>query len=729
MSILYDEQNQIFKLDTAHSSYVFMITADGCPVHLHYGGRIGDLAGAIALLPKSSQGFSPYPEDSTPEYSRNHLPQEYSTSGAGDYRLASASVRTPSGNATTDFRYAGYQLIPGKPALPGLPSCYATAECPAETLEITLADSSSQVEFILSYSVFEQRDVITRSTRIVNHSPANVVLERVMSLCLDIRNNNFDFIHLYGSWGRERHLCRQPIQAGLQGIGSKRTSSSHQHNPALAIVDSTTTEEHGEAWGCVLVYSGSFECMLELDEVNLVRLVAGINPENFRWQLAPDDSFQTPEAILTYSNHGLGEMSRNFHALIRENLCRAPWNNRIRPVLINNWEATRFNFTEEKLLNIATVAQQLGIEMQVLDDGWFGHRNDATSSLGDWFVNKAKLESIGSLAQKIHSLGLKFGLWFEPEMISKDSELYRQHPEWALTVPGRIGTLARSQLVLDLTNPEVTNYLFEVISSVIREGGIEYMKWDMNRQPAETWTATLPPEKQGEISHRFVLGSYQLMQRLLEEFPDLLIEGCSGGGGRFDAGILYYSPQIWTSDDTEAIERIKIQSGTSIFYPVSVMSAHVSAVPNRQTGRTTGFKTRGHVALAGVLGYEMDLSHLSESECELVKAQIRLYREYHHVIARGNLYRLVNPFECEDYAAWEYVDDAGTEAVVTYVVCRRHTETPPRFLRLQGLDPNAQYRESESGLVQTGSTLMNAGIQLPYPQSDGDSWLFHFVKQ
>lgn len=728
MSICYDEKSRVFKLDTARSSYVFMVEESGYLSHLHYGGRIDDLAGAVALFQNSNPAFSPYPEDSCPEHSRNHIPQEYSTSAAGDFRLASASVRTPDGCATTDFKFAGYRIIPGKPELPGLPASYSTADAPAETLEITLRDAASKVEFVLAYSVFEKYDVIARSVKVVNASAVPVDLERAMSLCLDLRNDDFDFIHLAGSWALERHVCRSRIQPGLQGIASKRTSSSHQHNPAFAIAGAATTEEQGEAWGCVLVYSGSFECMLELDEVNNIRAVAGINHENFRWRLAAGESFQTPEALLTYSGNGLGGMSRNFHAALRNNLCREPWKNLPRPILINNWEATYFDFNVEKLLDIARSAAPLGIEMLVLDDGWFGHREDDRSSLGDWFVNTAKIGELGELVKKVNALGMKFGLWFEPEMISKDSELYRKHPEWALTVPGRTCTLSRNQMVLDMTNPAVVDYLFDTVAEILRNANIEYIKWDMNRQPAELFTATLPAEKQGEIGHRFVLGMYELKRRLLEAFPKLLIEGCSGGGGRFDAGMLYYTPQIWTSDDTDAIERVKIQSGTSLFYPASAMGAHVSAVPNHQTGRVTSFETRGNVALAGTLGYEMDLGTLNEAERELVRRQTRLYREYNDVIARGELYRLIDPFRDNDRAAWEYAAADGSEAVVTYVVCRNHPSAAPRYLRLRGLKAAARYRETETGLELAGSTLMNAGFQLPGARHDGDSWIFHFVK-
>ncbi len=726
MAILFDEPSRVFKLDTLHSSYVFAIEDSGYLVHLHYGGRIDDVAACRELYPHQTPAFHPYPAGSDPKFSRGHIPQEFSTNMAGDFRIASAVVRGADGCLTVEPRYAGHRIFSGKPELAGLPSSISTPEAPAETLEITLRDEAAGIEYILLYSVFENRDAITRSVRVVNRSGASVDIERIMSLTLDFPSRKYEVLHLAGSWARERHLCREALTPGIRSIGSKRTSSSHQHNPAFAVVEAGATETAGEAFACIPVYSGSYLCELEIDELGQLRIDAGIHPENFRWLLADGGSFQAPEALLVYSEAGVGEMSRRCHALIRNNICRGPWRDAPRPILINNWEATYFDFNAEKLLKIADSAAKLGIEMLVLDDGWFGKRDDDHTSLGDWFVNTGKVGNLGELVSKVNALGLKFGLWFEPEMISPESELYRRHPEWALTVPGRTPTLSRHQMVLDMANPEVVDYLYETIRAILSSANIEYIKWDMNRQPAEMRTPTLPPERQGEVGHRFVLGVYELHRRLLETFPNLLIEGCSGGGGRFDAGMLCFAPQIWTSDDTDAIERLKIQSGTSLFYPASAMGAHVSAVPNHQTGRNTPLATRGNVAMSGTFGYEMDLGTLDEADRKLVREQIADFHRYHHLVTHGDLYRLTGPFDNPDYTAWEFAAADGSEALVTCVVNHHYPSEPTRFLRLAGLIPAARYREHSTGAVFSGSTLMRAGWQLPRVSRDGESRQFHF---
>ncbi len=728
MAILFDESSRVFKLDTLHSSYVFSIEDGGFPIHLHYGGRIDDIAACRELCPRHSPAFLPYPAGEDASFSRGHIPQEFSTNMAGDFRIASAAVRGADGCLTVDPRYAGHRIFSGKPELPGLPSSIPTPEAPAETLELTLRDDAAGIEYILCYSVFENRDAIARSVRVVNGSGAPVEIERIMSLTLDLPSRKYEFLHLAGSWARERHLCREPLAPGIRSIGSKRTSSSHQHNPAFAVLEAGASETAGEAVACLPVYSGSFLAELETDEFGQLRVNVGIHPENFRWQLADKESFQAPEVLLVYSEAGVGEMSRRCHALIRNNLCRGPWRDAPRPVLINNWEATYFDFNSEKLLGIAESAAKLGIEMLVLDDGWFGGRDDDRTSLGDWFVNTAKIGDLGALVAKINAMGMKFGLWFEPEMISPESELYRRHPEWALSVPGRTPTLSRHQMVLDMANPAVVDHLFETIRRILSSANIEYVKWDMNRQPAEMRTPTLPPERQGEVGHRFVLGVYELHRRLLEAFPGLLIEGCSGGGGRFDAGMLCFAPQIWTSDDSDAIERLKIQSGTSFFYPASAMGAHVSAVPNHQTGRITSFATRANVAMAGTFGYEMDLGTLDPAERDQVRRQVADCRRFHHLAAHGNLHRLAGPFDNPDYTAWEFAAADASEALVTCVTVHHYPSAPSRFLRLAGLEPEARYRESSTGMEFAGSTLMRAGWQLPRASHDGESRQFHFTK-
>ncbi len=724
MSIIYYPDHQVFKLDTNQTTYAFRVDEYGYLEQLHFGGRISDGAEAAALGFRLFRSFCPYPDGGTPLLSRDHMAQEYSTHAVGDYRTAAAIVRTADGVNSTDLKYVSHRIYSGKKPLPGLPASFATPESPAETLEIVLVDAVSQVEFILSYSVFACCDVIARSVRVVNRSPRPVYLEKVMSCCLALPNRPLDLITLDGSYARERHVTRAALRQGTQSVGSRRTSSSHQHNPAFMLADRTATEESGEAWGVCLVYSGSFLCEVELDQFNRSRSCAGIHPEDFEWELPPGGEFQAPEALLAYSDGGLSKLSHHFHDVLRRNLCRRQWSGRKRPVLVNNWEATYFDFNAEKLLNIAAAAAELGIEMMVLDDGWFGKRDDDRSSLGDWFVNAAKIGELGELVGRINALGIKFGLWFEPEMISENSELFRLHPEWVLTAPGRVRSLGRHQLVLNMAEPAVVDYLFAAISRILASANIEYVKWDMNRQPAEMYSPSLPPERQKELGHRYVLGVYELHRRLLEAFPELLIEGCSGGGGRFDAGMLYYAPQIWTSDNTDAIERLKIQAGTSLFYPASSLGAHVSACPNHQTGRMTPLETRGNVALAGTFGYEMDLATLNEAEREIVRRQLDDFHRFHPIIANGDLYRLTDPFGNCDYTAWEFVSKDGSEALLFYVVAHHYAHEEPRLFRLRGLQPERRYRVVESGLVLYGDTLMNAGLPMPEVPGDGASWHF-----
>ena len=727
MAIQIDAEKKIFTLETDHTMYQMQADAYGVLRHLWYGAKTGCDMSYLQDYPDVGFSGNIYAAGNDRTYSLDTLPLEYAGAGVGDFRVPAVAAVHADGSSALDLRYYSHTVKPGKYGIEGLPAVYA-AEDEAETLEVVLRDTASAVEVTLLYAVLPALDLVTRCARIRNLGETPVTLTKAASLCLDISRGSWEWVHFHGRHAMERQMERRLLFHGIQEIGSTRGTSSHHQNPTVLLCTPDCTETAGACIGAALVYSGSHQTRLECDQLGQVRMVMGIHPDLFRWELKAGETFSTPEVMLSYSDTGLETLSHHFHQAIREHICRGKYQLAERPVLINNWEATYFDFNVEKLLDIARSAAPLGIEMLVLDDGWFGHREDDRSSLGDWFVNTAKIGELGELVKKVNALGMKFGLWFEPEMISKDSELYRKHPEWALTVPGRTCTLSRNQMVLDMTNPAVVDYLFDTVAEILRNANIEYIKWDMNRQPAELFTATLPAEKQGEIGHRFVLGMYELKRRLLEAFPKLLIEGCSGGGGRFDAGMLYYTPQIWTSDDTDAIERVKIQSGTSLFYPASAMGAHVSAVPNHQTGRVTSFETRGNVALAGTLGYEMDLGTLNEAERELVRRQTRLYREYNDVIARGELYRLIDPFRDNDRAAWEYAAADGSEAVVTYVVCRNHPSAAPRYLRLRGLEAAARYRETETGLELAGSTLMNAGFQLPGARHDGDSWIFHFVK-
>ena len=729
MSIRFDSETRVFALETAHTSYHMKVDALGHLLHLYYGKTIGT-GDLMQLYPRTDRGFSPdyYTYRTHRGVSPDLLPQEYTGCNVGDFRLSCLTVADSCGAFGADFTYVSHTVEAGKYQLTGLPCAHAE-ENDAETLIVRMQDETTGLTLELLYGVFAQQDVITRAARLTNHGDTPLRLDKAASACLDLPFGRWDLLHFHGRHAMERQLEREAVGTNIQTISSVRGSSSHHNNPFLILCQQDATETSGACYGVMMVYSGSYQMEVERSQTGLVRVVSGIQEERFAWNLKPGETFDTPEVILSFAAEGLTPLSQQYHRFLRRNICRGPWKDKRRPVLINNWEATYFDFNTEKIVKIAEKAASLGVEMMVLDDGWFGTRNDDNQGLGDWIVNCEKLPGgLDPLIGQINALGMKFGLWIEPEMVNENSRLYRTHPDWALTLPGRKPAMGRNQLVLDLSRPEVVDYLAEAVGKLLREHHIEYIKWDMNRQPAELFTATLPAEKQGEIGHRFVLGMYELKRRLLEAFPKLLIEGCSGGGGRFDAGMLYYTPQIWTSDDTDAIERVKIQSGTSLFYPASAMGAHVSAVPNHQTGRVTSFETRGNVALAGTLGYEMDLGTLNEAERELVRRQTRLYREYNDVIARGELYRLIDPFRDNDRAAWEYAAADGSEAVVTYVVCRNHPSAAPRYLRLRGLEAAARYRETETGLELAGSTLMNAGFQLPGARHDGDSWIFHFVK-
>ena len=586
----------------------------------------------------------------------------------------------------------------------------------------------SGAEVTLFYTVFAAYGAMTRHVIVKNTSDAPMQIQRVLSCCVDFHDaNDLDFIHLYGSWGKERRFEHAPLLHGTQSVGSKRGCSSHIHNPFIALCSHDATEETGDAYGFNLVYTGNFLASAEMDSDGGARVLMGINPEGFLWNLEPGESFCTPEAVMVYSDEGLGGMSRIFHRLYRSNLCRGPWKNQKRPILINNWEATYFNFDEEKLYDIAKTASELGIEMLVMDDGWFGDRNSARSGLGDWFVNEEKLKGgLGKLTERVNALGMKFGIWFEPEMVSRDSDLFRAHPEWALQTAGRHMSIARHQYVLDMSRPDVRGYLFDCMKKVLDSANIAYIKWDFNRSLTEVSSALLDMEHQQETFHRYVLGLYELLERLLTAYPDLLLEGCASGGGRFDPAWLYYAPQFWTSDDTDAIERLDIQYGTSLCYPTSAVGAHVSACPNHQIQRNTPLQTRGDVAMAGTFGYELDLTKLTDEEKEIVKKQCADYHKYYDVIHYGDLYRLISPWKDRTRCAWSYVAADKSEALVTYVVIRssiyqRH------YFRLAGLDPERLYRNETTGQVLSGRTWMYAGVCIQEVLRDYTSRVIHFT--
>ncbi len=719
-------RNKVFRLDTVNSSYVMMIGRSGELRHLYYGSSIAndDITDFYVLR---DYAFSPNPPGLTRQDSMNAGTLEFSTFGSGDFHNPALEIRKENGTSVTSAVYKSHKILKGKAPIPGLPSSFAP-EKDVQTLEITLEDAFSGAQIILRYSVFEDSDVIARSSAVRNVTKQPVVIEKLMSAELDFDSANFDMVYLHGKWAWERHFFRTPLQPGMQGFRSSRGSSGHQYNPSVVFADKNASERHGNVYGMLLLYSGSYAVETEVDEFEFTRSMIGINRENFKWKLNPGEEFRSPEALLMFSNSGFDGFSAQSHAFLMEHVIRSVWKHRKRPILVNNWEATYFDFNDKKIIDLAKCAAGLGIEMLVLDDGWFGKRNDDTTSLGDWFVDTNKIKNFKNMVQTIRKTGMKFGLWFEPEMISEKSELYKKHPDWVLCVPGCPRSTGRDQLMLDMSRKEVVDYLFETIAGIIRENKIDYIKWDMNRNLTEIYSIALPADQQGEVMHRFVLGMYELHERLLQEFPELLIEGCSGGGGRFDAGMLHYVPQIWCSDDSDAVERIPIQLGTSLFYPCSTMGAHVSICPNHQTGRTVSFKFRGDVALAGTFGYELDITSLSKEEKEFIREQVAQYHQYNDLIREGTFHRITEGFGLTDVSAWCWVSKDKKEVLVTAV---RITDAPcskTPLLRLQipGLDKELTYKLGDRTLH--GSTLMNAGIMVKDELNGNASSALYYLK-
>ncbi|MDD3140487.1 MAG: alpha-galactosidase, partial [Lachnospiraceae bacterium] len=654
MAIEYKKEQGIFSLHTENSTYQMQVGKFGHLLHLYYGSRVED--DMDYLITYFDRGFAgnPYDADKDRTYSMDSLPQEYPTQGTGDYRTTCLTIKNADGTCSCDLRYKEYRIRKGKYYIPGLPALYGTEE-EAETLEILLEDSVNKVQVTLFYGVLEKQDIITRSVKVTNRGEEISIIEKVLSTCIDFLHGEHDLYSFYGRHAMERNVQRAKVVHGIHTIGSKRGTSSHQYNPFWILADTKTTEDYGDCYGMSFVYSGSFKAEVELDQFNQTRITMGLQDEMFSYNLNPGMDFFTPEVVMSFSNKGMTKLSQNYHDSYRNHLCRGKYKTSPRPILINNWEATYFDFDGEKILEIAKQAAELGVEMMVLDDGWFGKRDDDYSGLGDWFVNEKKLgRTLSKLATSINEVGLKFGIWMEPEMVNEDSVLYREHPDWAFAIPGRKPVRARNQLVLDFSRKEVVDHIFSQMCELLDHANIEYLKWDMNRSISDVYSAVAEDSTQGAILHHYMLGLYDFLERLLQRYPDLLIEGCSGGGGRFDAGMLYYTPQIWCSDNTDAIDRIRIQEGTSYAYPISTMGAHVSAVPNHQTGRTTSIQTRGVVAMAGSFGYELDLGKITEAEKEHVKQQIISFHKYWNLINNGDYYRLTSTLEETQYAAWQF---------------------------------------------------------------------------
>ncbi|NYE07926.1 alpha-galactosidase [Bacillus niacini] len=714
MGIQYNSETKTFHLKAKDTSYVLGILREGYLVHYYWGKGIGEYRHSN-FLQFVDRGFSgnPYQQRDDRTFSLDTLPQEYPQYGNSDFRKPAYQVQLENGSTVSDLRYVSHAIFQGKTPLEGLPATYVEEVEEAETLEITMEDSLIGLKVILSYTIFEQFNAITRSVRFVNEGLHSVKLLSALSLSVDFRDADFDFLHLHGAHVKERHIERKPLRHGIQSVESTRGGSSHQHNPFIALPRKGTAEESGEVYGFNFVYSGNFLAQAEVDQFSNTRVTMGINPFDFSWKLDVGESFQAPEVVMVYSSEGLGDMSRTYHELYRTRLVRGAYRDRERPILVNNWEATYFNFNEEKILEIAKAGSELGIELFVLDDGWFGKRDDDRSSLGDWFVDHKKLPNgLGSLASNVKEMELEFGLWFEPEMISVDSDLYREHPDWCLHVPGRSRSESRNQLVLDFSREDVCVEITKRVCDILASAPISYVKWDMNRHLTEIGSSLLPADRQRETAHRYMLGLYKVMENITSSFPDVLFESCSGGGGRFDPGILYYMPQTWTSDNTDAVSRLKIQYGTSLVYPIVSMGAHVSAVPNHQVHRSTSMEMRGDVAMSGNLGYELDLTKLSNEEKEIVKQQVANYKEIRRLIQFGDFYRLKSPFEGNE-TAWLFTNKDKTEVMVYYFRVLAEPAAPFAFLKLNGIDVNKQYQVIGTNNVYGGDELVYAGLSIP----------------
>lgn len=729
MGIIYCEKDRTFTLQTKNTTYQMQVDRYGFLLHLYYGKKTDGCMDY--LLTYYDRGFSGNPYDAGEDrtYSMDTLPQEFPCYGNGDFRSTAFAVENADGSMSCDLRYKSHKIFDGKYNLEGLPAVYAS-EQEAQTLEILMEDPVTGVKVVLLYGVLPAQDIITRSVCVKNESSGKIYLNKIESASLDFLYGDYELLTFYGRHAMERNVQKVPVVHGTQKIGSVRGTSSHQYNPMMILAEKETTEDKGNCYAMSFVYSGCFQGEVLKDQLNQTRMMLGLQEEAFRYPLEAGEMFQAPEVILSYSSEGMNRLSQNLHHCIRQHICRGKYKEEIRPILINSWEAAYFDFTGDTIYELAKAAKEVNIDMLVMDDGWFGKRDDDNSGLGDWFVNEKKLGgTLGNLIKRINDLGVKFGIWIEPEMVSEDSDLYRKHPDWALTVPGRNPVRSRNQLVLDFSRKEVVDEIYDQICKVLDQGNIEYVKWDMNRSLMDVYSSVT--RDQGRVLHDYVLGLYDFLERLVQRYPNLLIEGCSGGGGRFDAGMMYYTPQIWCSDNTDAIDRLRIQYGTSFSYPVSVVGSHVSAVPNHQTGRKTPLHTRGVVAMSGTFGYELNLMKLSEEEKQEIREQIAEYKSYAPIIQNGLYYRLSDP-TTEEICAWEFVhtDEKEQSKVLLNIVMQViHGNMTVNYVKLQGLEETAVYREEKSGKRYTGAALMYGGMPLPIEPGEYQAYQYCFVKE
>ena len=718
MAIGYIAENRTFWLSGGDVSYVLHVDGAGLLMNLYWGKRVAD--GAIEPC------MDCYPSGASFELQAGQLPYELPTRGSGWYGTPAVGAVNAQGNDVVVLTYVSHEIYAGKKPLPGMPATYVEDDSEATSLEILMEDKLTGLKVTACYSVYEKTGAITRSLKIVNGGEGDVSLTHAMAASVPVYGNDYDIVHLKGAWARERKPVRTALGEAEYRVQSQRGASSHEENPFVALCEKHATEFAGGVWAMNFVYSGSFLAGAGVNNFDNTNMFMGMNPDTFRWLLKSGEEFVTPEAVMVYSDKGLNGMSHIYHELYRTRLVRGQWRDKVRPVLINNWEGTYFAFNEEKILEIARRAKDIGVELFVLDDGWFGKRNNDDCSLGDWVVNTEKLPNgIDGLAKKINDLGMKFGLWFEPEMISPDSDLYRAHPDWCLHVDGRARTEARQQLILDMSRTDVQDYIIEAISSVLRSANIDYVKWDMNRNMTEHFSALQCPCRQLETQHRYMLGLYRVLEKIVSDFPSVLFESCSGGGGRFDAGMLYYMPQTWTSDDTDAIERLTIQYGTSFVYPASAMGAHVSAVPNHQTGRVTSMRMRGDVALGGNFGFELDLSKLSDEDMATAKQLVEDVKAVRELTQKGVFTRLLSPMEGR-YTAWQFAAQDGSEAMVCAYQVLVKPNMPPIRVKLMGLEADAWYEDGE-GKRHNGGALMNMGLWVHF-RRDFQSKVVHLKR-
>lgn len=713
MAVLYNPNKKIFTLHTKNTTYQMMVDQHGYLLHLYYGAANSGLMDYALVY--ADRGFSgnPYVAGDDRTYSLDALPQEYPTLGTGDYRNYALNIENSNGSQCCNLQFSHYEIKKGKYSLKGLPAMWAD-EDEAETLEIVLKDSVSKIEVVLLYGVLAKEDIITRSAVIRNNGEERVLLRKAAGACLDFLAGDFDVVKFYGRHAMERNVERLRGGHGTLSFGSRRGSSSHQYNPAVILADPNATEDYGNCYGMLFVYSGNFLCEVEKDQYNQTRVLMGLHDDCFSYPVGAKEEFTVPEVILSYSHEGFSKLSHNYHDCIRNHVCRGKYVNAVRPVLLNSWEASYFDFSGDTIVDLAKVAANLGIDMVVMDDGWFGERNDDNSSLGDWQVNERKLGcTLSELTRRVNSLGVKFGIWIEPEMVNEDSDLYRAHPDWIVRVENRNPVRSRNQLLLDFSRKEVRDCIFEKICAVLDQGNIEYIKWDVNRSMADVYA--------GNVTYDYMLGVYDFLEKLTSKYPDILLEGCCGGGGRFDAGIMYYAPQIWCSDNTDAVNRTKIQYGSSFFYPIATVGSHVSAVPNHQTGRITSLNTRGITAMAGIFGYELNLALLSEEEKAIVREQVQTYKKYEALICRGDYYRLSDPFS-DAHSAWMFVSGNKKQALVNVVRLDVQGNMTTTYVKLKGLNRKAAYMDQATGNVYAGAALMELGLPLPFPKTEYEAY-------